>query len=399
MTMYGALYILNVPAETLRTAMAYFSALHHDRGSGPAAVAAAFRRIMQWLCVLAVPAVLLTVLAGPVVARYFHMEGRGPVVATALVCIGTMLMTTLQGVLQGVQCFGWYGVSVALWFGGRLVFAVALVYLGFRATGALTGMMLGALLALLLPAVALRRGLLRPSRRKAAAFHPSPGYIIRVLLVYGAFMFIGNIDVLAVKHLFDPERAGRFAQGALLAHMLWLIPYPIMLALFPKVVRCRLEGRSALGLMLKSLAVSMGIVLAVCAVLLLVPQWIFLLFFAVRAHPMIPYLPLYLAAMAPMAALFVLINYEMARGRFRMLALLAVAVLLLGSLLFREAVSLSGMLRFILYVNAGLVAAMGAMMAWTELHERRTAKKSHSSIASPYGDSVARRRNTNEVTD
>lgn len=355
MTMWGVLYILNVPADTLRTSMAYFAARYEEGADGPGRVAGLFGMVTRNLSVLMVPLLLLVVGASPWIRRYFRMTGHGPVLGVAVACLLQLLLTTLQGILQGTQRFRWYSISMVLWFVGRLFFAVLLVAAGFQATGCLLGMALGSLVGALGPYLFLRQSVF------AGAIHPAANvrrdvrhYVGWSMLVYTGMMVVFNVDMLAVKHWFDPEEAGAFARATLLAHFLWLIPFPIVMAMFPKVVKERINGMNA-SLLRKTLIISAVVLVLSWAVVSIRPGWLFDLLFRERDARMIALMPMYAGAMIPLGIVFVMANYDMAHTRFgQVFLLLGYAAVLWGGLTFLHK-SLEQVVFILLVGNVGLM--------------------------------------------
>lgn len=334
MTMLGVLYVLNVPAETLRTSMAYYTATYRAGEVGGEQIAQLFFQATRRLLLLAIPVLVVLGISAPLFRSFFHLEGLGVVYVTGIVWIATLLLTTLHGVLQGVQEFGWYGASVCLWFSGRVAIAVMLVLWGTRAAGALGGIAAGAGLGMLVPYVRLRETVFRRREVERIDSRPIYRYAIRVLLVFAAFMFLGNVDLIASKHYFSPEHAGAFSQGALIAHLVWLIPFPIVMAMLPKVVQCRVKGQPVMRLLVKSMVLGCVAAGLICVIGTVAVHGLFKVLFGRIGHPMAPVMPMFLAAMFPLAISFVILNYEMAMSRFSTLVplgfIIAVLVVSLG---------------------------------------------------------------------
>ncbi|MDD4736976.1 MAG: oligosaccharide flippase family protein, partial [Kiritimatiellae bacterium] len=298
-----------------------------------------YRQVMRRL--LAVSGIILLgmVCGTPWLIGVFHLEGPGPLYAAMLVCVSTLAMTTFQGVLQGTERFGWYGVSMNCWFWGRLLFAALLVVAGFRATGALAGMTLGALAGVIIPRLLLHRELFagRVETPSSGTMRPLYRYIAKVTLAYALFMVLANMDVIAVKHWFSPEVAGEFSRGAMLAHLIWLMPFPVVMAMFPKLVAARNDQGARRRLLLKGIAVGAGTSLVLAGVLLAYSPYIFHILFGSPSNEMIGHMPIFLSAMLPVSFLFVLLNYELALNKRAFLGPLMVGnLLLIGALCLRH---------------------------------------------------------------
>ena len=333
MAMIGILYILNVPADSFRTVMAYFAAKYASgEDNTNQEVIGLYRHVMVRLSVVAVLILAAVMVCSPWLIRNFHLEGPGPLYAAALVCVSTLAMTTFQGVLQGMERFGWYGVSMNCWFWGRLVCSALLVYAGFRATGALCGMTVGALAGVIVPRVLLRRELFHGEvPRETASLRPLYRYIAKVTLAYALFMMIANMDVLAVKHWFSPEVAGDFSRGAMLAHLIWLMPFPVVMAMFPKLVISRNDRDARRRLLIKGVGVAAGASFMLATVLFCFRRFIFQILFRAPENIMIHNMLFFLGAMLPVSFLFVLLNYDLALNKRTFLWPLAAGNAVLGA--------------------------------------------------------------------
>ena len=340
MAMVGILYILNVPADSFRTVMAYFAAREAaGREHSCRMSIGLYRQVMRRLLVLSAAILLVMTLATPYLIGVFHLEGPGPLYAAMLVCVSTLAMTTFQGVLQGTERFGWYGVSMNCWFWGRLLFAAILVCLGFRATGALAGMTLGALAGVIIPRMLLHRALFAGQGivHSGGLLRPLYRYVSKVTMAYALFMVLANMDVIAVKHWFSPDQAGEFSRGAMLAHLIWLMPFPVVMAMFPKLVTARNLPGVRRRLLIKGIAVSAGTSVLLALILQLFCPYVFHILFRSPSSEMIGHMPVFLGAMLPVSFLFVLMNYDLALNKRVFLFPLALGnVLMAVALYFRH---------------------------------------------------------------
>jgi len=322
LALIGVLYVVNVPAESLRVAAARHAAAHSAGGGEAAVMRAVLRRALVeggllWLMIL----VLVAIAAGRI-QGFLRIDSPGPVRLAAAAAMAAMGVTLVLGVLQGLQMFRWYGLTVIVWFGLRLVASFGLVADGFGAEGALGGMAVGGLAGMFAGAACLVVILPRVSGRgeagmvlgKVRRIYREAGII---LVGYAAYLLMGNIDVIAVKHWYEPRLAGDFAQASLIAHALWLLPYGVAAALVPKVVHRRAAGDTGLELLYRGLVLAGAIVAGYMALVLWKTETVYGFMFRRPDHPLAGITGFYFAAMFPLAPVFVLLNYAWAEGRFR----------------------------------------------------------------------------------
>ncbi len=231
------------------------------------------------------------------------------------------------GILQGQQNFlwlGWSGIFNAFF---RLsVAAFAVLALGGRAAGMVTGVLVGAGISqaiafwqtrslwLLPPLPFDWRGLLRQ--------------VIPLVLACAAFQFLFTADTMFVKTYFSPDEVGFYVgAGTLSRALMWLVG-PLATVMFPRIVHhsAKAEKTDLMGLVLLGTAI-MAVAGAIC--LSVLGPWIIKLVYK-QSYVAVAsaVLPWYAAAMVPLALANVLLNNLMARSLFRAvpaLCLLAVA--------------------------------------------------------------------------
>jgi O-antigen/teichoic acid export membrane protein len=306
---YGALAALlalvlvgSVPGLALQAVVARRTALAH-RAVWPGA---------GWLVGRAgVGLALLTVLAGPGLVLFLHLEGAAPVAWLALALAPTPLLFAVQGLLQGQERFGALAAVMVAGAGAKLAIGVLLAAAGLGVSGAMAGVAAGGVLAALFglrlaapaPAGAVDNqsppsagsatlpvgaplpvgaGAARPEARSAArpearsAAGSGRGWWREVGTattgLLGLFL-LANLDVLLARHFLDRAAAGRYALGAVVAKIAFWAPQFVVTVVFPRLVGGadprRLLGSSALviggfgGLLAATLALADGLGLAV----------------------------------------------------------------------------------------------------------------------------------------
>jgi hypothetical protein len=262
---YGALGALlalvlvgSVPGVALQAVVARRTALLRREAGQDAAAAWRGTRWLVNRAGLALAAV--TVLAGPGLVAFLHLDSGVPVLGLALALTPTPLLFAVQGLLQGRERFGALAVVMVAGAAVKLAAGLALVAAGFGVAGALAGVAAGGALAAL---VGLR--LARPATQPAqpAATHPAQrpgrdGVGVRDLWreVGGATMgllglfLLANLDVLLARHYLDAAASGRYALGAVVAKIAFWGPQFVITLVFTRLVVSadprRLLGWSAL---------------------------------------------------------------------------------------------------------------------------------------------------------
>jgi O-antigen/teichoic acid export membrane protein len=199
--------------------------------------------------------VLLTVLIGPGLVLFLHLDSAVPVLWLALALAPTPLLFAVQGLLQGRERFGALAAVMVAGAAVKLAAGLALVAFGFGVSGAMAGVAAGGLLAAMAGlrlAAPGRPGAARPRSVDTPA-HPSSGWWREVGTattgLLGLFL-LANVDVLLARHYLDRAAAGRYALGAVVAKIAFWAPQFVVTVVFPRLVGAadprRLVGGSAL---------------------------------------------------------------------------------------------------------------------------------------------------------
>jgi hypothetical protein len=300
---YGALAALlalvlvgSVPGLALQAVVARRVAL---AGSGRAPIGAAWPGV-RWLVGRAGLALaLLTLLVGPGLVLFLHLDSAVPVLWLALALAPTPLLFAVQGLLQGQERFGALAAVLLAGAGVKLAIGVALVAAGLGVSGAMAGVAAGGLLAALAGLrLATREGRVagpgsvgpggvdsRGNRTSGSATLPSgaplPGQAAAARPegtaaarpqgtaaarpegaagarpegaaaarphstwwrevggattgLLGLFL-LANVDVLLARHYLDRAAAGRYALGAVVAKIAFWAPQFVVTVIFPRLV-------------------------------------------------------------------------------------------------------------------------------------------------------------------
>jgi O-antigen/teichoic acid export membrane protein len=202
---------------------------------------------------------LLTVLAGPGLVLFLHLDSAVPVVWLALALAPTPLLFAVQGLLQGRERFGALAAVMVAGAAVKLAAGLALVAAGLGVSGAMAGVAAGALLASL-AGLRLAAPLRGPSNREPGlerGWWREVGTATTGLL--GLFL-LANVDVLLARHYLDRAAAGRYALGAVVAKIAFWAPQFVVTVIFPRLVGAADPRRLLAGS--AGLIVGFGVLLA-----------------------------------------------------------------------------------------------------------------------------------------
>ena len=267
-------------------------------------------------------------------ASFLNLTSGVPIVvmATGLALAGGAAVS--GGALQGLQRFKVIAANGFLGPAFRLLGGMALVSLGFGASGALGASTLAGLLTLGISFYFLRDVFVGQTRSHDLTLKHLSRYAGIVLIGSLAFIVFTNADLLIVKHYFSPSEAGYYSAAAVLGKTVLFFPGAVATLMFPKTSRRHALGESGARLARMSLLAvdvlcgSGGLVLA------LFPALAVRLLFGNQFDASVPLVGLYGLAMGLFALVQLLLAYYISIEEGRFVILLAgFALGLLGALL------------------------------------------------------------------
>ncbi len=316
-SMLGLGLILATPMVALATTLAHYTAQLSATGNAGAA-----RQLMRYwlkrLTPFSLAFLALGFLFSGLLAEYFNLQTRTPVLITALIFSALIYSPVFPGILQGLQSFVWMSLAYNAWGLVRLLLGTALVLMfGGLAVYPLAAQAVGYALGLIFGWWLIRREL-RNEPGAPTVIHGTDSYFLRSLVVLTGFAFLMNADIVMVKHYFAPEAAGLFAQVATIGRIMVFLVQPVAGAMFPKVISGGEMSRAHAVTFLRAIAFSGLITLAAVAGCLLLPWLPLRIIFGIRtpSAEQILLLRTVACAMAPLGITFLLLNYELAQRRF-----------------------------------------------------------------------------------
>lgn len=186
---------------------------------------------------------------------FFRFNDSLPFVVLALAIVVSVPFTFRGAFVRGRHGFGVASVSNLIASAAKIIFSVVFVALGLSTVGAIGGVVMAQLTALIYIAYwAQRMGLFRApgvhwaSRPDMSLLGPELKYAGMVLVTSLLITLQFSIDILVVKHYFDAHTAGLYAGIATVARIIFFLTGSIAQVLMPsvKLKNTTLENRALL---------------------------------------------------------------------------------------------------------------------------------------------------------
>ena len=212
---------------------------------------------------------IVTMLAATSLRDALRFESIWPFVLLALALVASVPFTFQTAYLRGREWFGSVSVANLLVAGGKIIFSVALVLIGFGTSGAIGRLIAAQLIGLVYAISKLKMPVGNVTRSLRARWWPDLKLIMSELKHVGyalvgslAVMLFMSLDVILVKYFFDAHAAGLYAGVATVARIVFFLTASIAQVLLPAVKMDAPEHANR-SLLVKSLLIMSGLSLPV----------------------------------------------------------------------------------------------------------------------------------------
>ena len=337
-TGYGSLVVLlnvfavlMVPGSALQATVARevsAAAATGERNPG-----AGVRRWLARLLAFTAGASALAIVLREPTARVFNVEDAWA--AAWVVPSGCLwlLLCVQRGALQGLRRYRTVGWSLVGEAAARLVGGFALVSAGFGVAGAFLGTTVSVAGMVLLLGLPLHRALAEEDRRHAHATRPEPPfrYLLRQawapVAAFALIAALQSLDVVWVKHTASGEAAGAYGAASVAAKAMVWVAIGLGLYLLPEAVRRTQAGRDARPILARTLGLVILIAIPMVVVYTQAATPILVTVFGNTSYTAAASaLPVLAFAMSLLACAYLSVQYLLALGRVRFVAVLAVGV-------------------------------------------------------------------------
>lgn len=362
-SMLALLTLMAVPSQTIQAVVAKGTAVE-ELGQRYDRIAALMVRVLRRTLMLGgICFVSLGLLSGWL-ADFFQISSQWPIIAVGATTVVMLVIPVVRGLLQGLQQFNGLGINLIADGIFRLGSGALIFWLGCRVTGGLLASALGGALACGLAFLGLpkvRRELGR--RLPILDLSELKLYSVSVLAGFGAFMALSTLDVIMVKHLFEPRDAGYYAAASMVGKAFLFLPFAMAHVLFPKVSAGHARAEDTEGLLIKSLLLAAAILAgSILLAWFLAPLIILTLFGQEFFQPQTLLLVrCFGIAITPLALIYILLQYNLALNNRRFLILLLADIPVFLVLLILFHVRLETVL-LVAGANHALVFAGGLML-------------------------------------
>jgi len=252
-SLFALSYIIFVVSGTIQTSCARFVSKFVGEGK-EGNISYLLHGLLKRMFIFGIIVFVLFILSSGLISSFLKIESVLPVVIVGGFLFLSILLPVNLGALQGLQKFKWLGSNSIINFSSKLLFGVLLVGMGFGVNGALSAIVIGSAIALMISFAPLKSFLFSDCKANPGFnFLELYKYSLPAMLATFCFAVPANVDVMIVKHFFSSHDAGLYTAASVLGKIVLFMPGAITAVMFPKVSEMNASGKSTREMLNKSL--------------------------------------------------------------------------------------------------------------------------------------------------
>ncbi|HEX4205444.1 MAG TPA: hypothetical protein VHZ51_14880 [Ktedonobacteraceae bacterium] len=369
--------VLATPTQIIATVAAKYTSSLSTRGDD-ARLNDFIRRLTGRLLMAGVATAAIFAATSSYTSSFFHLDSPQEVMLFSLGFIVVFTTPLNQGVLQGLQSFGWYAGATLLAAFLRLVLAIGFILAGLGVNGAILGIVLSSVLAYLARLLPLRRVLQGP-RTPTGSLRSLWLYSIVMAIAATGIVALTSIDTVLARHFLNASDAGLYAALATIGRIVLFVTNSVAIIMFPRVVTLHERGEPHAHVVVQAVLGILALGLVVEAAFCLAPSLITKLLFGQAFISIAGLLPLYGAAMLLLAFTQVLAMYFLAIGNRLFVLVVFSACVLQIALIAWHHVQIVQVVQGVLIADAALALALS--LAWIVTYRRNKLRSATHGIA------------------
>lgn len=269
-SLFSILYIVGiVPTSTSVAIVKFISSCRNNEE-----ISLVYKSLNKLILLIALILTGIMLISSSFIANFLHINNVFSVVLISPILFFSLITLINQATSQGILKFMGFILPAFISSIGKLLFGVLFIILGFSVSGAMGGILLGAIFAYLISTSSVREIANRNIKSIKYNFKPFLKYSLPVLIQALAFTSIFTIDVILAKHYLSPFEAGIYAALSTLGKIIFFALAPLSSVMFPIVSKMKSRNENYVKIFLTSLIVTAGIGVTITIIYWLFPELI-----------------------------------------------------------------------------------------------------------------------------
>ena len=342
-----------------------------------------FIKALQIFSIVGVFVLVLFFFLTPYMKRFLNIDLSMPVYVVGIL-VGISFITPIaRGTLQGIQDYKALSLSMILDSFMRLVLGILFIVLGFRVSGALGSQVISGLMAFGLSIFFISK----LKRFDDGTYRIPKGaiykYTFLTLYTVSCFLILTNLDVVLVKHFFDPHSAGIYSSAVTIGKIVLYFPGAMAIVLFPKTSELQTLSKKSVKILAKALGIVFVLCVAINIIYFVAPELVVKIMFGRAFLESVPYIGFYGIAMTFYSLLNLAVLFLLSLNFYSLIPVLTItslAELILISIFHRNLFEVIYMLILVSFISlAALIAVIIFNILKNEKRIRETTISSNNS--------------------
>ena len=249
-SLLSLIYIILMPLNSLQTIISKFVSnfkVKNDYEKISYLVSNSLKKLVIYGVIITIIFLLLS----PIIASFLKVSNIISLIILSSFIILGIVVLVIRGALQGLQKFKILGLSYIMEGVGKFIGGFLLIYIGFGVNGAIGGLVISYIVALILVSIYIFKFLkIKKEKFDSKEIYK---YSLPVFIMLISLTLFYSIDVLLVKHFFDSDMAGYYAALALLGKIIFFGSLSVSMVMFPKVSESHILNKDHKNILYKSL--------------------------------------------------------------------------------------------------------------------------------------------------
>ncbi len=259
---------------------------------------------------------------------FLNLTSVVPLIVLAVVMLVSLLSSVNNAFLQGLQKFKQFSIVSFLSVLIKILLGYYFVKFGFYVSGALGAVALSGLAGYVLAWLPLKFlfSYKNNGERRFAAPQDMPvtrQYLMPVFVTFFFMTWMMNIDIILVKHFFNPAAAGQYAALAVIGHIIFFVIGPLVAVMFPMSVAAHTNQGDHRKILKNSAGIALVAGMIAVAAYFLLPRLIVKIIVGSQFLEIAPYLGWFGLAMLFYSLVYLISQYLLAINQTRFIWLLA----------------------------------------------------------------------------
>lgn len=282
------LYIISVPFMTLTLIIVKFVSSYRGK-QDKKSTSAIFYYLRNKLFVYGLISTVILLLFSPLIISLLHLPNIFFPVFIALNFFIGLFSVLTKGTLQGLFKFFELFVINFVEILGKLLIAVVLVFIGFKALGAFFAFVGSIFLGLLVAVYFIKREKFLNVER-FIEHREIFKYSIPVFITTLGLTSLFTTDIILVRNLFSGLESGYYAALSILGKMIFFATFPITTVLFPLISERHAGGKNYRNLLFIGILLTLAISIIIVLIYYLAPKVMIGLLFGQEYLSIVPFL-------------------------------------------------------------------------------------------------------------